>query len=355
MKKLVLTISSLVIIFALFLFFYFRPHNYDLEYTVNDVKVKEIYNNDKKYYQFILNYNDMKYSIISKDKYSNKRNLITDIKVSEEDEITCLRPESNIVSLYSVCSKDRELISFNYNDNIVKEKQDEYENIKIYDLETKKYLIWNYKDFILLSNDKKDKIKLFDKDVYNINLVTTYNNYLIIPDYNSSYSFDKLYLIDVNKNKTNEIKLRYSVYFDSYFLGSKKNLIYLYDKKEEQEYYINIKKEKIYKTSNKVLVNNEWEKVSSYKLKEEKVSFTEDNVYNYKVINNKLYSYILDEEYLTKVSDMDIKTVVKTNGYDVYFICDNTLYKYNPYDGIKALLSNSEWDFNYTNMVFIFD
>lgn len=355
MKKLVVLISLLICVFSLFLFFYLRAHDYELEYELNDVSIRETFNKKDNYYQFTFKYEKEEYSIISFDKYTNKRKLISDIEVKEENGLVCLIPESKTISAYTVCSKDKELISYNYDDSIKKEKIDEYDGYNIYDLDSNNYLLWNYNHFVLLKNNLKDKISLFAKDIYNINLVTTLDNYLIIPDYDESYSFDKVYLIDVDKNKTKEINLRYEVYFDSYFLGNSKKLVYLYDKKEEQEYYINIKNEKIYKTDNKILVNNNWENVSSYKLKEEKVKFANDIVYNYKVINNKLYSYIQDDKYLTKISDMDIKTIVKVDKFDVYFISDNTLYKYNPYEGFKALISHSEWDFNYNNMAFIFN
>lgn len=355
MKKLVVFIILLVLAFGCFLYIFYRKVDYKLEYEINDVKVIEEYNKDLEYYQIILDYENVKYSIISYDKYTSKRKLIDNVEITDDNNYICLNAQSNHINLYKVCSKDDQLISSYYDQNIEINKKETYKNIDILDLDNSKFLLWDYHDFVLIDSKRKENIKLFSKDIYNLKLIYTYNNYLLVPDYSEQHSFDKLYIIDVNKGKLKSVDLRYEIYFDSYFLGNKKDIVYLYDKKQEQEYYINIKKEKIYRTDNKILNNNEWVKVNTNDLKNNEVTFTNTNVNNYKVINNKLYSYLFDDEYLTKISDMDIKTIVKKDKLDIYFISGNILYKYNPYEGIKALISYSEWDFNYNNMVFVFN
>lgn len=355
MKKLVVFIILLVLTFIIFLYVFYRKVDYKLEYEIDDVKIKEEYNKDLEYYQIVLNYEDVKYSIISYDKYTSKRKLIENIDITIDDNRVCLNTQSKYIKTYIVCSEDDELLSNYYNQSIETNKKDTYKNIDIFDLDNKKYLLWDYHDFLLIDNKRKESIKLFSKDIYNLKLIYTYDNYLLVPDYSEQYDFNKLYIIDVNKGKLKSVSLRYNIYFDSYFLGNKKDVVYLYDKKQEQEYYINIKKEKIYRTDNKILDNNEWVRVSTNDLKNNEVTFNEENVYNYKVINNKLYSYLFDDEYLTKLSDMDIKVIVKKDKLDIYFISGNILYKYNPFDGFKSLISYSEWDFNFNNMAFVFD
>lgn len=355
MKKLVVFIITTVIIFILFLYSYFSASDYSLNYQINDVKIEETYVKEHKLYHFIFTYNDLEYSVISSDKYTNKRKLINDISIEEEDSKICLIPKSDIINVYPICSMDKELISYQYNDEIKMNNKETFNNINIYDYDSKNYLLWNYSKFLFLNENKKDEIKLFTKEVYSLNLIMQYKNYLVVPDYDNNYSFNKLYMIDVDKLKVNNISLRYDIYFDSNFLGYKDKLIYLYDKKQEQEYYINTKKGKIYRTSNKILINGDWEKASTHKLKNENATFQNDIFYKYKIIDNKLYGYIFDNEYMTKITSQEVKKIVKQDGLNLYYISENVLYKYNPNEGIKALLSYSEWDFNYNNMIFIFD
>lgn len=352
MKKLVIFVSALLLLFVFFLYLYFHAHDYSLEYKVNDVDIKEIYYKEKGYYQFILSYKEETFSIISFAKYKTARNLISQIEIEEADDLLCLVPASDKVDVYPVCKKENQYVSYygiQNTDEVFK-----YEGFGGYNLNAKTYLLWNYNSFVFINDETKEKIRLFDKDVYSLSHVLCHDKYLIVPDYDSNYSFEKLILIDTEKNKTKEIKLRYSVSFDSYFLGSTKNLVYLYDKKQEQEYYVNIKKGNIYKTSNKILVDGNWEQVSDYKLKEGMVEFSDTLVLDYQIIDDQLYSTI-DGEYKTMITDMLVKQIVKVDGLGVYFISKDTLYFYHPSRGIEKVMSYSEWEFNYNNMVFVFD
>ena len=353
MKKLGVVIIALILIFTLFLFFYFKKTNYEIEYNVDKVNIKEVYNKEANNYLFVFNYKNQDYAFLTKDKYSNKRKLIKKIDIEENETTTCLKIKSDTIKTFTVCRDLNEQISSKM--EVPKEKETyNYANITYYDLNQKKYLLWNYHNFIYLNNKSSKEIKILDKDEYNLNLVTTYKNYLVVANKDSSYTFNKIYLINSENGKLEEINLRYDLYYnDTYFLGSYKNNLYLYDKKQEQEYYLNMKKGKIYKTNNKVLINNKWEDISTYKLKNNEGVFKSLNGDNYQLINNKLYATFAN--YQIRVSDLDVKAIIKSDEVNVYFLSANTLYYYNPYTGIKKLMSYPEWDFNYQNMIYIFD
>ena len=88
-------------------------------------------------------------------------------------------------------------------------------------------------------------------------MLTLYlNNYVIIPDYNEQYYFSKLYIININTSRVEEILLDNKISFNSVFLGDYKNIVYLLDKKEEKEYKINIKKKEVLETDFWILENN---------------------------------------------------------------------------------------------------
>ena len=248
-KKPIILLSFLLLVFIMFIYFYLKDYSYELEYVVDNINVKESYDKDNKVYNFNLSYNDLNFEIVSFDKYINKRKLIKTINIGEDN---CMSFDS-LVSLYSICYSDDKYFTKYIDDTKSFKEESSYENIEINNLNDKTYLLWNYQDFIYLSNNKKTKINLFNKDIYNLNLNYQFDNYLVLPDYEEDYIFDKVYIINTDKAKVTNFKLRYELYFDSYFLGNDKQNVYLYDLKNEQEYYLDLKKEDIYKTNYKLL------------------------------------------------------------------------------------------------------
>ena len=89
-RKLLNLIIFLVVIFTIFIYFLNATHNYNLEYTINDVKVNENYHKKEKYYSFIFTLDNKEYEVVSFDKYTNKRKLVEDIKITKNDNYTCL-------------------------------------------------------------------------------------------------------------------------------------------------------------------------------------------------------------------------------------------------------------------------
>lgn len=353
-KKLIVLIISLISIFGLFLFLYLRAHNYEIEYSVNNVAIKETYVKNDSLYKFLLTYKDKNYEVINLNKYSTKRRLITNIDIKENAESICLYLETNHVKLYPICSNDDEYFSPFISSEQEFRENNSFKNIKIDNLNDKKYFIWDYKEFNYLSSKKESTIKLFDKDVYNLNLIYQTDNYLLVPNYDEDYKFTKLNIINSNNGKIKEMNLRYEVYFDSYFLGHAKNKVYLYDSKSEQEYYFDLKKNEIYKSKYQILNNGKWEKVTNQKLKNNKLSFIEDKVFDYKLDNNTLYGGMPGSDILFKVTNKKVSTIVKIENLDVYYISKDTLYYFNPTSGEIPLLKYSEWEFNNINMIYIF-
>lgn len=349
-KKLIKFIIIFTAVFLIFLFFYFKKHSYTLNYKINNIEVTEKYHREQEYYEFIFKYDNEKYSVISLDKYSNKRKLVKEIKVDKKTDDVCLSFKSDNIKLYPICkNKDgyyfpSQLVEF--------KKSDSYKNIQIDKLNQNKYLLWNYHEFIYLTKTDKKSIDLFNKDIYKLNLVYAYEDYLIIPDYDEEYKFKKIYLIDSKNGKVSEKKLRYELYFDSYFLGEDKNKVYLYDIKSETEYYLDFKKDEIYKSKYKIINNGKWESISNQKLKNNKLSFTYNELVSYYIKNNKLYGKINGTEVL--IINRPISKIVKSDKLDVYYISNDTLYYFNPLKKEKALLKYSEWEFNQENMIHIF-
>lgn len=355
MKKIIKLIIFFVLLFSLFLYFYLRPTSYELNYNIDDFKVIEKYESkDKKYYVTIKN-EDYTFEYVTFDKYSRKRNLINKIEVEKIEDAYCLKPTSNL-SIYPLCYQDKEYISY----YALKENEDNinvlenYENINVYNFHNKTYLLWNYHNFIYLNQEKENKYEILDKDLYNLKLVMATSRYLMVPSQENDYTFNSFYVIDAKKNKMKKYNLDREIYFDSYYLGSYKNSIYLVDRKNNQEYELNLKKGKQIKTDGKVLnEKNKWEKVNISKLVHNEYQFKNNLKMNYELKDNNLYVIIGNTK--IKITNENVSTIVKENDYEVYYVVKDSLYYFNLFTGSEKIMAYSEWEFNYNNMIYIFD
>lgn len=345
-------IVILIVIFCLFLYIIYKPYDYNKIYNLNEYNIEEIYHKNNSYYVFNITKDNIKYSFLIEGKYTKNRKLINKIELFDN----CILPQSEYLLFYPLCYKDDIVYSYNGENNSnlfeyqnIDSLNDKYNNISINFLNNKKFLIYNYRGFYLL-NDKKE-IKLFDKDVYNIDLVYYLNNFVIIPDYNNNYYFDKLYLININNGKIDEINLDNKISFTSIFLGDFKNCIYLLDKKEEKEYKIDIRKKKVEETNFYILENNKLVKKNYLTIVNNNLAFKKDSIYKYEIIDNYLYQIINNNK--IKLSNLEVTKIIKNSNDTVYYLVKDRLYMFNHKYGEVLLLSNFEWNFNNTNMIFI--
>ena len=196
---------------------------------------------------------------------------------------------------------------------------------------------------------------MFQTDVYNLSLIYKFANYLLVPNYEQNYLFDKLYVINTDKASISTINLRFDIYFNSYFLGNDENKVYIYDLREDQEFYIDLKKEEIYTSKNIILNNGNWESISKQTFQKEKPTFSNEEPLEVVLQDSSLYLQTLYSQNKVLLTNRKVSELVEVSGLDIYYIADAILYKYNPYEGETALLEYSEWNFNHQNMVFIFD
>lgn len=358
--KLILLVSIIIIFFLYFLYMYFSPRNYEIKYKVNKVNILESYNKEYSYYYFKLSYKNKNFEFVSEEDYINKRRLIEKLKIKKTEDVICLIPESNKITLYPICYKDNKQIDYNltgidfseYKKN-VNQINKNYKDIKINTFNDKTYLIWDYNGFIFLNNNESKKIKLLNKDVYNLELVAFVNNYLIIPDYENDHSFKKMYIINIDKGTLKEWELKYEIYYDSYILGTHDKSIYLFDKKNEIEYELRPDKQKMRKINFRTLVDGKWESTTLAKLKNQ-IKFREKNVSNYEVINNKLYLTFINKEKKELVSKQKVSDIIYTYDNVVYYLVGEDLYMYSKETGEVLLMSYFEWNFNYQNMIYIY-
>lgn len=355
-NKLKAFVTILLVLFIIFLIIVFKSYSYTKIYNIDEFKITEEYNKKLKYYKYTIEKDNKIYSYIFESKYYHNRKLINDITYTSIENEECILPKSSKLQFYPLCTKDNEIYTYNlsnikdlYSYKEISEVNDEYNKIKINYLNNKKYLIYNYKGFYLLDNKKE--IKLFNKDIYNLELIYEFNNNLIVPDYNNNYYFNKFFIINMINGKISELKLDTDISFNSVFLGDYKNNIYLLDKKEEKEYKINLKKKKVIETDFLILENNKLVKTNYRNIVNNFLVFNKDIIYNYEINDNYLYQVI--DNIKIRLSNKKVNKIIKYDKDTVYYLVEDSLYMYNNIYGEILLLTNFEWNFNNTNMIFI--
>jgi len=360
MKKLIILISVIISFFIFFLFMYFTPRDYEKKYKVDKVEIAEKYNKEKKYYFLNFQYSGKVFEYATSDKYINKRGLISGVEVIKKEDILCLVPKSKSLTTYPLCYKGNEAVDYNlvdinfkYFKNKINETDETYKDIKVNSLNDKTILVWNYKGFNYLNKDGYKQINLLGEDSYKLGLIAKVDNYLLVPDYDSKHSFDKMFIINIKTGDVKEWDLEYEIYFDSYIVGVDNKSVFLFDHKTETEYELRPDKMKMRKVSYKAIINDEWKEVSLGDLNKE-TTFSNKSVYNYEVINNNLYLTYLTGKAKTLISNKDIKDIIYIEEDTVYYLVEDKLYMYNKEYGEVLLLEYFEWNFNYKNMIYIY-
>jgi len=353
-----LTIIFLFILFFLFLLF---PKNYSKNYNIKDIVVSETYNKKQKSYYFTFKYKDITLDFLLESRYTNHRSLINDIEILEDNDNFCLIPKSSKLNLIPICYQDNTIIHYKEASENLKEQfssylkntslKDTYNDIEIYNRDYT-YLIWNYDGFYYINKDNKQKIDIFDKELYTVNLIDYTKDYLIIADYDSNYTFNRIYTITFKDGKLKKYNFDDSIYFDSYFLGYKDNKTYLVDNKESKIYEINAKNGKVEKAKNQILKNNSWESVNIKTLINKNVKFTYASNYEYTLENNTIYLNYKDKDIKTLISK-DVKNIVRIKNKDIFYLKEDDLYHFNPEVGEELLLTFFEWNFNYENIIYV--
>ncbi len=345
-KKYLIFIFLVIVIAILIFSYFFFPKNYEIVYNIANYKVIEQY--DKKHQSYlidIINENNKVFKFSFKAKYTLKRKIVTKIEGTDD----CIKVD-NKFNTYSLCNNNNTL-AFNYEYQPSYASQN-YENLNIYNLDKRNYYIWNYGYFININDGEIQKVKVFDKDVYTLDLITKYQHYLIMGDYNKEHYFNNFYLINSKNNKISTKKLEFDIYFNSYFLGTYKKYLYLYDVQTEREYRFKpLKKEETELTTYGIYINQKWEPTSALKMNKKDLVFTSDKDYNFILEDNILYYQTLNSK--VQVVDFKVKQIIEQFDDEVYFLSENRLYKFNIYTGLNIILQNNEWLYNSKN-IYIF-
>ena len=367
-KRRRIALVMIITLLLLSMYMVFRVKNYAKNYIRNDFKIKEEFNKDFKTYSFTLEKEELKWHFVIEENYKRKKKLIEEIEYIEDADTKCVIPKSDSLSFYPQCLENNKLIDFHLISDELKAKMDEkyfksttketqdYEKITLKNLDENTYYIWNYKGFYKINSKSKEKINLFEKDIYNVSNIVIVKDYLLIPDYNASYYFNKFYMINMKDGKVNEWEFKDSIYFDGYYLGSHNNSLFYIDKKMKIEWELLPKKKKMRKvgTENKegkIWQNSDWEKISINKIINDSLKFSKEQPIHYEIKEGLIIHYQNGLE--KRISKKNVKEIVATMKNKVYYLVEDSLYYYTEEEGEVEVMSYFEWNFNYKNMIFI--
>lgn len=394
MKKKFILIIIFIIVFILFLVKIVGSNkiDYKLKIKKDKFEISQVKEADNYYIEIKTKKNI--FPIKLKGKYK-KNKLVTDVYYYKDKEYECVIPLiKEEVKIDGMCYKGKSLYNISQIDN---------EKIKKFIDKSKKYSISDFTDNLsngikntTITEYKSNKVSksiavstykglyndyefvdLFIKDVYNNELSLFIDNYYVVADYNSNYTFNKFYLIDLSTNKKIELKTKYDISFDSYIQGVVDNIIYLYDIDNEVQYTVDVENKKVKLISDediKYYTNGKWETIPTKKANK-KLYFdytTLDDPYKkydtlIKNDDNKIY-YILEKDdkryelYLSYYENIDLMkhiTTTKTNDIKykndyIYYVDGDYLYYYSEGTGIRKLLKNTEFKFNDTIKYYVY-
>ncbi len=374
-KKQIFMIFAIILIVALIIFFFTRVKNYTTEYDIDDFHIKESFDKELGSYHLELTNGERHFDIVSKNKYVRKKKLIENIALYENEETNefCIYPKSSKVEIYPLCSKNGKLTDIAllesdttefYERPEVKTETGAYKNVKSNATNGRKFLVWAHKGYYsltgekLMDNSKEDLSPIFLKnESYYNKLAYQSDEYVLTPDYDREFAFDKFYVFNFKKGSLTEWKLDFEISYNSYYLGDIDGIIYMFDRKNEIEYALNPKKKRVEIVSKdkmgKVFLND-WKEVSTTKLSNTEYSFEKKENYIYSIKDNKLVlQFNGTNDYIT-VSNKKPDKIVSQKDDRIYYLIKDELYEYSLKYGEVHLLTYSEWTFNSLNSIYIY-
>ncbi len=394
MKKIMkyLIIISFLIGLVYLLIYLFKDYAYN-EYSINKYKIYETFNvvDNKNYYDFVIKDKDNNiYNFVYIN--GNKHNkIISDVVEYNEGDIKCIIPVfgKNMGSIY--CNDKKEISTIYNIDNeklINKLKKDNNYNYFSSDKFKKidnftyyldnipnnySFMIWNYTG-INIVNNKVKTVKLIDNnDLYNNKYSTLIDSYYLLLDETITNKFS---YYDIKRDVVKTIVSEDELSGDYTILGVYNKNLYLIDNHNYNEYVFDFNKFKIElvgseKDNYKVIIDGKVKEVSRSKFKSNmndykfvrfisndkiKEKYHTDHIY---LFNNSYYfeskgtfyrSNVKYEDNATKLFSIDKVSDWKIVDNNLLIMSNDTLYLYNDEIGLRKIISNNEFKYNYNNI-----
>ena len=395
MRKVKVIIALILFIIVIFLFFKLIKKEHFIKYKIDkkySVEEKFYIVNGEHNYDIYIKNGKNKYSfIISKNINKNKK-IIKDIKSYNKGELSCILPiyKKNIkLDLY--CVKDgiqvsnyylysegdsnfktiiKKLKKYNIKYNYTNSSSESYKNIKVYKkniIDNYYFTVWNYKGIFVLNNKNFSYKKILNYDLYDNIMSTVTDSYFVLFENTSVSGIENVYYYDFNNGKVKKYVLDddKKISKDSYINGVIGEDIYVTDRENKKEYIVNIRDKSIKQisTGNEFIVyeNSVKNKITKSDFFMSDVYFDnvdiEDGKFNtesyrkigdnyYYLDNNCIYRVFNDKNkiLLFKLNNISDWKVIDN---DILVVSNNYLYLYNDLYGLKKIVKNDEFKYNY--------
>lgn len=392
------------------LFAYFSKR-YEITYQVlGDQKnfiVKETYtaHNSKTgdYYRFVI---DDEFSFKIFDNLGKDSRIIKEIKYYEDSTYKCIYPifknkkvkmdvlckDNNLIYYHSIEGENKNLDEFvqtlegydslDYKNKESKKVQNTFVTVYKDHLVDHHYLILQtYKGFYNVNNRDNhiiDVLNYYEHDIYEPKIFALTGKYLVSANYNQNLEFNQFFITDVITNIKKTIFAPNMISYQSYIQGVVNDCVYIVDKKNQKQYEINPKDERIREIGNvnskfQYYENGKWslveasETISSDKKFINRAEYQHDG-YDYTYKTSQFYYLFKKRNNRIEVSRTDIEdqknitylfSVEKMNDISyvkdyIYFENDGKIQYYSDKTGLKTLAEHSEMKFNQNLKYFIY-
>ena len=391
-------IIALVILFCLKLIIHLFDKGHEVSYTVQNFNIKETLKvdslNKTDNYYFEIKHEKFKLNFQVFKEYNKSENIINKIMYHKMDNYECILPifKNNEILTDIMCLKNNEIIYYHDIKDTTSDMKQFVTALEKYGYNKNRYIdnasavnvsgtqkvyeenivdnhyiaFENYKGLSLIGSDNKT-VELFENDVYKKPVSIFTDKYYIVADYNSEYTFKKIYVVNLVNGNMSEIRSYNEISFDSIMQGAVDGKIYLFDKDEETQYEVDLDRELVKKVNNQIkYYNGKW---TTMTLKEAKEGKTFNNYYSnsisgydkvdktgttvgyyylYKKKGDKYLVYRADVQntqiktYLFETSDL--KSIIYIDEY-IYYRNKNTWNYYHD-NCTHKIIENSELEFN---------
>ncbi len=380
-KKIILFLFIMVIIIVGIIIYDNSIKYYSITYSWKSYQIKETYNRKKvESYLFQIEKDNNNYFFTK--KMSKKKKQVKDIKMFRKNQLVCIIPffkSDEINQLY--CSLNKKQVSISYlieqenedfkeikkrvkkykikypNSSDEKEKVD---NIEVYNNNVGKediYLLWNYKGFYKITQEKTKNIKVLETDLYDNVKAIIQNNKFVLLDTTNSVWIKNIYLYDLKNDKLKTVNLKDKLSNDSYINGTLDNLLYITDRKNKKQYTWNNGKEELKEIDKDqteyTIYNGNKKMVTITDFFKKYQIFNHGNYYDkYYMKDNKVYKYYDKKENSILLIELDNIKDWKVVDNQLLLVQDSMLLSYNETDGLRKIVKSNELKYNYKDIYY---
>lgn len=409
MKKFMPIFIALIILAISYqLIVIFFIHGYTINYSVvgddNLYDIKEVLYNNNKYDFYIDDKDGNRFLISDKFDFNKQKGVIKDIAYYKDKNVNCILPiykrdrVGNIACLYEGGQVDYSYLMTNNVDTkkmVSKFKKYGYNIDKSYDLndhtdeyqlineftayvytnnlyEGYTFIMWNYDGIFFINKDKIVQKQYLDEDLYDNSNSRIVGKYYMIFKFSDIYkTLNDVFFVNLEDYGKNSVYIKNNLNNNMYINGVYDNKLYITDLKAKIQYALNPYKANFEVVGEDkeftILKNNQLEKISSKYYFRAKYYFdviTVDNITkkfgNINVYQSGNYYYFMKDnifykqhkDYPVSIKLFEFKDVSdwRLADGDIVFISGDTMYFFSEKYGIKPIVKNKEFKFNYNNI-----